>query len=189
MSNFDLASLALKSAFPTNSIITDDKGLPSVMVFIPKFKMSDVITGGSDSTHPAFIVNGVEKNGIYISKYQNKVYDGRAYSLPGEDPTCAINFDNAAARCSAKGEGWHLMTAMEWGAIALWCKKNGWLPYGNNNYGKDARETAYKAIPTLIGSDGKIYRSSMPKYPYEYLTAEANCVERQKYFDDICGIQ
>lgn len=168
MSNFDLASLALKSAFPTNSIITDDKGLPSVMVFIPKFKMGDVITGGSDSTHPAFIVNGVEKNGIYISKYQNKVYDGRAYSLPGEDPTCAINFDNAAARCSAKGEGWHLMTAMEWGAIALWCKKNGWLPYGNNNYGKDARETAYKAIPTLIGSDGKTNRVATGTGPVEW---------------------
>lgn len=168
MSNFDLASLALKSAFPTNSIITDDKGLPSVMVFIPKFKMSDVITGGSDSTHPAFIVNGVEKNGIYISKYQNKVYDGRAYSLPGEDPTCAINFDNAAARCSAKGEGWHLMTAMEWGAIALWCKKNGWLPYGNNNYGKDARETAYKAIPTLIGTDGKTNRVATGTGPVEW---------------------
>ncbi len=168
MSNFDLASLALKSAFPTNSIITDDKGLPSVMVFIPKFKMSDVITGGSDSTHPAFIVNGVEKNGIYISKYQNKVYDGRAYSLPGEDPTCTINFDNAAARCSAKGEGWHLMTAMEWGAIALWCKKNGWLPYGNNNYGKDARETAYKAIPTLIGSDGKTNRVATGTGPVEW---------------------
>ena len=168
MSNFDLASLALKSAFPTNSIITDDKGLPSVMVFIPKFKMSDVITGGSDSTHPAFIVNGVEKNGIYISKYQNKVYDGRAYSLPGEDPTCAINFDNAAARCSAKGEGWHLMTAMEWGAIALWCKKNDWLPYGNNNYGKDARETAYKAIPTLVGSDGKTNRVATGTGPVEW---------------------
>ena len=78
MSNFDLASLALKSAFPTNSIITDDKGLPSVMVFIPKFKMSDVIGGGSHSVLPASIPDGVEKNGIYISKFQNKVYGGRA---------------------------------------------------------------------------------------------------------------
>lgn len=64
MSNFDLSSLALASAFPTNKILTDDKGLPSVMVYIPKFKMSDVIDGAGDSTHPAFIVNGVEKDGI-----------------------------------------------------------------------------------------------------------------------------
>lgn len=168
MSNFDLASLALKSAFPTNSIITDDKGLPSVMVYIPKFKMSDVITGGSDSTHPAFIVDGVEKNGIYISKYQNKVYDGRAYSLPGEDPTCSINFETAAARCSAKGAGWHIMTAMEWGAIALWCKKNGWLPYGNNNYGKDTRESVYKAIPTYKDGNGQTCRVATGTGPVEW---------------------
>ena len=75
MSNFDLSSLALASAFPTNKILTDDKGLPSVMVYIPKFKMSDVIDGAGDSTHPAFIVNGVEKDGIYISKYQNVAYN------------------------------------------------------------------------------------------------------------------
>lgn len=168
MSNFDLSSFALKAAFPTNSIITDDKGLPSVMVFIPKFKMSDVITGGSDSVHPAFIVDGVEKNGIYISKYQNKVYDGRAYSLPGEDPTTSINFETAISRCTAKGAGWHLMTAMEWGAIALWCKKNGWLPYGNNNYGKDSRESTYKAVPTLIGSDGKTNRVATGTGPVEW---------------------
>jgi hypothetical protein len=80
MSNFDLSSLALASAFPTNKILTDDKRLPSVMVYIPKFKMSDVIDGAGDSTHPAFIVNGVEKDGIYISKYQNVAYNNRASS-------------------------------------------------------------------------------------------------------------
>lgn len=155
MSNFELSSLALKSAYSENTIITDDKGLPSVMVYIPKFKMSDVIDGGSDSTHPAFIVDGVEKDGIYISKYQNVVYEGRAYSLPGEDAARNVSFDTASTYCSAKGAGWHLMTAMEWGAIALWCKKNGWLPYGNNDSGKDIRETDYTAIPVEVDSDGK----------------------------------
>jgi len=167
-SNFDLASLALKAAFPNNSIITDDKGLPSVMVYIPKFKISDVITGGPDSTHPAFIVDGVEKSGIYISKYQNCVYNGRAYSLPAEDPKTGINAETAMGYCSAKGAGWHLMTAMEWAAIALWCKKNGWLPYGNNNYGKDSREGQYKAVPTYYNSDGTIGRVATGTGPVEW---------------------
>nr|DAH48777.1 MAG TPA: Carbapenem-associated resistance protein [Bacteriophage sp.] len=153
MSNFDLSSLALKSAFPNNVILTDDKGLPSVMVYIPKFKMSDVITGATDSTHPAFIVDGVEKDGIYISKYQNVAYNSRAYSLPGEDPKAQINADTARTYCENKGAGWHLMSAMEWGAIALWCKKNNWLPYGNNNYGKDTRETMCKAVPSYKEGD------------------------------------
>ncbi len=167
-SNFDLSYLALKTAFPSNSILVDDVGLPSVMVYIPKFKMSDVIDGATDSTHPAFLINGVEKSGIYISKYQNVVYNSRAYSLPGEDPRVSINADNARACCENKGEGWHMMSAMEWGAIALWCMKNGWMPYGNNNYGKDTRETMYKGIPTYYDSDGNIARIATGTGPVEY---------------------
>ena len=143
MANFDLSSLALKSVCPNNEIFVDDADLPSVMVYIPKFKNSDVLTGGNDSTHPAFIVNGQEIPGFWYSKYQNVVHttqltDGSiaaAYSLPGEDPTASINFDTARSRCEAKGAGWHLSTNAEWAAIALWCKKNGFMPYGNNNYG------------------------------------------------------
>lgn len=168
MSNFDLSSLALKSAFPNNVILTDDKGLPSVMVYIPKFKMSDVIDGADDSTHPAFLINGVEKSGIYISKYQNVAYNSRAYSLPGEDPSASIIADTARTYCESKGAGWHMMSAMEWGAIALWCKKNDWLPWGNNNYGKDTRETMYKGVPATYGSDGKVNRIRTGTGPIEY---------------------
>ena len=137
MANFDLTNLAVKMICPNNVVKTDDTDLPSVLVYIPKFKNSDVLTGGNDSTHPAFIVNGVEIPGFYYGKYQAKVYNSVAYSLPGEDPTASINFDTARARCEAKGAGWHLSTNAEWAAIALWCKKNGFLPYGNNNYGKE----------------------------------------------------
>ena len=167
MANFDLSSLALKSVCPNNEIFVDDADLPSVMVYIPKFKNSDVLTGGNDSTHPAFIVNGKEIPGFWYSKYQNVVHttqltDGSiaaAYSLPGEDPAANITFDTARSRCEAKGAGWHLSTNAEWAAIALWCKKNGFMPYGNNNYGKDTRESNYKAIPTYKdGSTGQTCR-------------------------------
>jgi sulfatase modifying factor 1 len=103
MANFDLVNLALKATCPGNEIILDDKGLPSVMVRIPKFKISDVIDGGSDSTHPAFIVNGIEVPEIYISKFQNVVHNGRAYSLPGEDPRTSITFDTARQPVRSKG--------------------------------------------------------------------------------------
>ena len=119
--NFDLSNLALQMACPSNEILYDDKGMPSVMVKIPKFKISDVIAEGSSSTHPAFIVNGQEVNEIYISKFINIVDNGRAYSLPGQDPTASLSFDQAVQYCTAKGEGWHLMTTAEWAAIELWC--------------------------------------------------------------------
>lgn len=147
MANFDLSALALKAVCPSNEILYDDQGMPSVMVKIPKMTYAQLGLGTSTATHPAFIVNGTEVDAIYISKYQNIRMNGRAYSLPGQNVAQNINLDNARAACEAKGAGWHLMTAVEWAAIALWCKNNGTMPYGNNNYGKDSRESNYKAIP------------------------------------------
>lgn len=136
--NFDAMKLAVEAATGgKNTVLFDDLGNPSIMVRIPKFKISDVIAGGSNSVHPAFIVNGVEQDEIFISKYQNIVKDGRAYSLPMQDPAASLDFDTARKACESKGKGWHLMTNAEWAAIALWCKKNGYFPRGNNNYGSD----------------------------------------------------
>lgn len=154
MGNFNLTKMAVNMFCPGNVVQEDDAGLPSLLVWIPKFKNSDVLTGGDDSTHPAFIVNGTEIPGFYYSKYQNVVHNGKAYSLPAEDPAVNINFDTAREYCEAKGYGWHLSTAAEWAAIALWCKKNGFLPYGNNDYGKDSKENEHKAIPTHHNTNG-----------------------------------
>ena len=145
--NFDLSNLALQAICPGNVILYDDKGMPSIMVKIPKMTYAQLGLGASTAVHPAFIVNGQEVDAIYISKYQNIVQNGRAYSLPGQNVKHTINKDSAASACEAKGAGWHLMTAMEWAAIALWCKNNGTMPKGNNNYGRDVSESVYKAIP------------------------------------------
>lgn len=148
MSNFDLSALALAAVCPGNEILYDDKGMPSIMVKIPKMTYAQLGLGASTAVHPAFIVNGKEVDAIYISKYQNIVQNSRAYSLPAQDPRTSVTFDQAVEYCAAKGDGWHLMTRAEWAMIALWCKNNGFLPWGNNNYGKDIREGNYKAIPT-----------------------------------------
>ena len=157
--NFDLSGLALKAVCPNNEIMYDDLGLPSVMVKIPKMTYAQLGLGSSTATHPAFIVNGQEVDAIYVSKYQNIVQNGRAYSLPGQDPKANITFDAALKACTDKGAGWHLMTAMEWAAIALWCKKNGTMPKGNNDYGKDSTDSIYQAIPSMArDSSNRIQR-------------------------------
>ena len=120
-----------------NSVLYDDKKNPSIMVCIPKFKLSDVIPGAPEVVHPAFKIGGIEVPEVWISKYQNIIHDGRAYSIPGVDPRVSINWDAARAACIAKGAGWHLMTNPEWAAIATWCKANGFQPRGNNDYGRD----------------------------------------------------
>lgn len=155
MADYNLTKMALNMFCPGNEVKLDDAGLPSVMVWIPAFKNSDVLTGGDDNIHPAFIVNGKQIPGFYFSKYENVVHDGKAYSLPAEAPQRSISFDASRESCENKGYGWHLSTAAEWAAIALWCKKNGHLPYGNTYYGKDNRENSYKAIPVSTLDDGK----------------------------------
>ena len=157
--NFDLASLALQCALPGNELLYDDKGMPSVMVKIPKRTYAELGLGTSTATFPAFIVDGVEKDAIWISKYQNIIQNGRAYSLPGKDPAVSLDFDTALAACTAKGSGWHLMTKVEWAAIAWLCYKSGTMPRGNNDYGKDHNESGYIAIPSCAkDSNGKIQR-------------------------------
>lgn len=154
----EVQNLAMQIAHPNNFLIYDNAGKPSVMVAIPKFYLDDVIDGASHTVHPAFIINGVEQDIIYISKYQNIVENGRAYSLPMKEPQTNITFDQAYDYCKAKGDGWHLMTNAEWAAIALWCKKNGFIIKGNNYFGKDITETdlPQKAIPAAYDNAGRI---------------------------------
>ncbi|MEK3645808.1 SUMF1/EgtB/PvdO family nonheme iron enzyme [Aeribacillus sp. FSL M8-0235] len=142
-----------------NTVMYDDKGNPSIMVFIPRFNISDVIPSGPNVPHPAFIVNGVVKDGIWVSKYQNIVHDGRAYSIPFQDPRVYVTYDQAKQYCVAKGPGWHLMTNAEWAAIALWTKKNGTMPRGNNNYGKDHSATHELGKVTYTYNDAGTMRN------------------------------
>ena len=153
--NFDLSGLALKAICPSNEILYDDLGIPSVMVKVPKMTYAQLGLGASTATFPAFIVNGQEVDAIYISKYLNIVQNGRAYSLPGQDPKANINFDAALKACTDKGAGWHLMTALEWGALIAWCENNGFIPLGNNNFGKHSSESNYVAVPSNTPDAGK----------------------------------
>ena len=159
MPNFDLSNLALKALAPSNKIIMDDKEMPSIFVYIPKFRLCDVLSTADTSVHPAFRRNGTEIDGLHFGKYQTHHYNGRAYSLPGEDPANYLGLDTFVSYARAKGAGFHEVTNAEWAAIALWCHKNGTEPKGNNNYGNDSTESSYKAIPSMArDSSNRIQR-------------------------------
>ncbi|MDR2484454.1 MAG: formylglycine-generating enzyme family protein [Treponema sp.] len=142
----------------------DDKGNPSIMTRIPRFNLEDIDASLGSGPHPVFIVNGEVKSEILIGTYPAVIDGGRACCIPGQTPAVSISFDNAKAACVAKGPGWHLMTAWEWGAVALWCLKNGFQPRGNTNYGKSHEapwETATLApdnAKTLAGAGPASWR-------------------------------
>lgn len=138
MHNFDDYKLAVESITGgKNTVLFDDVGMPSVMVAIPKMFSNTIIDGANATVHPAFVVDNVEKAKVYLSKYINIISGDRAYSLPLKDPKCSVTFQQSLDACRKKGAGWGLTPFALWSAIALWCKKNGTMPHGNNNWGKD----------------------------------------------------
>ena len=159
--NFDLSALALAMACPGNVQLLDDKGLPGAYVPRPAMQLNALLTNGDSSVHPAFLYNGVQKDTLYFGKYQACVNLNRAYSLPGVDPRASIDFNTALQYCRNKGSGHHLITFAEWAFLALLAKKRGTMPKGNNNYGKDASESLYLAIPTYKnGNTGQTLRTA-----------------------------
>lgn len=137
-------------------VIYDDAGIPSIMRKFSRVTNAELFAG-SDKPHPAFIIGGEVYDEIYISVYPNCEINGKPYSLPFREPWTSITNDDAAKACFSKGEGWHLLTAPEWGLLANTSLKNDTLPHGNTNYGKyhansEEYGQAYDDFRTLTGS-------------------------------------
>ncbi len=143
----------------TNTVILDDLGMPSVMVKVDKMKTSDLINTKSDETHPAFFAGGRELDSVYVSKYLNIVRNGRAYSLPMQDPAAYMTLEDAFTYCSNKGEGWGITPFSIRAAIALWTKKNGTIPNGNNSAGCDYFSWDERGVQT---QEGRVLTGSGP---------------------------
>lgn len=136
--------------------IYDNAGIPSIMHRFTKTTNKELF-GGSDKVHPAFIIGGEEYDEIYISVYENCEINGKPYSLPHMKAWVNITNDDAAKACFSKGEGWHLVTAPEWGLLANISHKLGTLPRGNTNRGRYHADEAehgevYDDYYTLTGS-------------------------------------
>lgn len=137
-------------------VVYDNAGIPSIMRKFSRITNAELF-GGTDKPHPAFVIGGEVYDEIYISVYPNCDINGKPYSLPFQKLWTNITNDEAANACFSKGEGWHLMTAAEWGLVAIISLKNGTLPHGNTNCGKynsDETEkgTKYDDYRTLTGS-------------------------------------
>ena len=141
-------------------VIYDDYGIPSIMRKISKVTDAELF-GGANKTHPAFIIDGEEYDEIYISVYPNCVINGRPYSLPYMKPWTDLTNDEAAKACFSKGDGWHLMTAAEWGLVANICNRNGTYPHGNTKYGKYHADPSEEGA-TFDGGAGKTLTGSGP---------------------------
>ncbi len=124
------------------TVIYDAAGNANVMFVLPRFTYADLgmtaDMGTGDVTAFDF-GSGSIKSEIFIGAYLAS--GSGAVSAPRQDPRPWLDHTAARNACSAKGAGWHLMTAHEWAAIALWCMANGYEPIGNTNWGRSHAKT------------------------------------------------
>ncbi len=139
------------------TVLLDDWDLPSIMVIWEKCSIQDLCSNLSDNIHPAFLLDSVETDTIYISKYPNIIQDTLAYSLPLEDPAL-VSFETAVDSCRNKGNLWGLTPAALWGALALYSYSHSTAPHGNSNNGSDYNYSAEFGL--AAGSSGRTLTGS-----------------------------
>lgn len=137
MSNGPLEKVAYEH---NNVVLYDDIGNPSIFVPFHKMKSSDLDSRLPEHTHPAFVVNGEEKDMALIGKYKGVNLSGRMYSLPNMPLWDNVSLDTALTAMRQTGNRVTGLTVADYGLIILMAAKYGWDPKGNNNYGCDHRD-------------------------------------------------
>lgn len=119
------------------TVLYTAKGQPTFMNIIEKYDLSSIDPSLS-GTHPAFIVDGVTKDKIFVGTYGATLKNGELLSLPNTEPTNGATYANLIAAAKSNGSGHHVMTNTEWAAVALLTVKdnNASKLIGNTYYGR-----------------------------------------------------
>ena len=134
-----------------NTVLYTAKGQPCYMHILTHADMAAVNTALGITRHPAFILNGVDKNELFIGQHIGFSSNGEMVSVPGVNPINTITFDAAVSLARANGNGWHVMSNAEWAAVALYCYYNNFQPRGNTNYGRSSDVTTERGVDDATG--------------------------------------
>ena len=175
MNNSPLEFLAKKYG---NVVKYDSDGnVAGIFVKFPKMKSSDLVAGLPEHTHPAFIINGIEKDYILLGKYkggENGVSNGAILSLPNIMPVRSLGADQCLSRMKQAGPGITGMTVADYGFIKLLAQKEGWVPHGNTHWGADYRDgLAWSARGVVSKDQVRVYEG----WNYTCLIAHTTAAE------------
>lgn len=112
------------------------KGQPSYFYRLRKFNVEDLDASLGTGVHPAFVVDGVEKDEVLIGAHQAAEVNSEAVSQAGLVPRVSIDHDEAVDLCRNSGTGFCVATTPMYAALALKARATGRFPRGNNNDGR-----------------------------------------------------
>jgi hypothetical protein len=156
------------------TVLYDDTGIPSFMLRVPRFDVETIDSSLGRGVHPAFMVDGKEAGEIFVGQANAAIIDGRSYSIPGEQKTRGINFDEARESCIRKGKGWHLLNNWEYAALVMYLTKS-----RNHHFEKERWEW----IDGLKIVNGEIFTSGDNNFELP----ESEWPSMGIFFDDIGG--
>ncbi|MCG7550418.1 SUMF1/EgtB/PvdO family nonheme iron enzyme [Pseudoalteromonas sp. Of7M-16] len=162
-----------------NTVVYDAQGNVNIMVRIPRFNYEDINEAIFDKygvdlklgtgTPTMFMRNGEPLGEVLIAKYlASSGQNGGCSVVGGKQPLTSISYDSAKNMCANKGTGWHMLSAHEWAAIALWSLANDTIPRGNTNYGRSHErklETARRDDNAMPGDASGSARTDTGKGP------------------------
>jgi len=162
-----------------NVVLRDRDGNPSVFVRFEKCLSSDLDPSLPAHVHPAFIIDGKERDYILIGKYKAGVVEsGKGYfSIPNANPVYNTTHDWFLQQMKIAGPGISGMTVADYGFIKLLAQKNGWRPQGNTNYTAShaLSLTAWQVGKNLSAGNFRLYNG----WKYECLTAHTSAAENK----------
>ena len=132
-----------------------DDGTPSFFYPIYKCTSQSLDASLPATTHPAFIVNGVEIPRVLVGVYKGSEINGAIHSLPMGIPRVSLGQDALLAKCKAAGAGFAGNTTAISGLLYLMAKKNAWVHKGNNNNGADYRDGTKWATGASVTAGNK----------------------------------
>ena len=165
------------------------KGQASYFYRLRKFTLESLGAGFGTGTHPAFIVDGVERDEILIGIHPAAEVDGEMVSRAGLVPRTTINHDQAVTLARATGPGFCVATNAMYAALALQCRAAGVYPRGNTQFGRSHADTAECGIndsgnPATGGSAHTVIRAgsgpvtwSHPRSPWGVQNLKGNVWE------------
>jgi len=144
-----------------NTVHYTAKGQPSYFYVMAAFDDSV-----SSALHPAFNLadrsgtGNTAKGELFFGMHPGTVRNGELLSLPGEVPQVSVthdNFVNLANACNGgTAAGFHLANNVEWAAVQQMVLAQGFMPNGNNNYGRSIENLSERGVAATGVNAGRI---------------------------------
>ena len=112
------------------------RGQASYFYRLRRSEFEATVEPALSTNHPAFIIDGVQRDEVLVGAHQAAEVDSEAVSQAGRMPRVNIDHDDAVELMRATGPGFFVCTTPIYAALALMARATNVYPRGNNDNGR-----------------------------------------------------